>query len=191
MPLFKELPTVSTASIRQIEQPADAGEPSLHSRATEAFTDFTKQNPLMLEQNTSIDHAREIMNRTHVRLQLVVDAQETFRGVITLEDLMSPKVITAKENSRLMQHELTVSQVMTPRSALRAIDSRDFATAKIGDIVATMKKYGEQYVLVVDSVRGSIRGIVSASDIARKMHVPIVISERANSFSDICRAMAH
>ena len=190
MPLFKELRTVSTAAIKQIEQLEDNVTASLHSRATEVFTDFTTQNPMMLEQNTSIEDAREMMRRTHVKLKLVIDMHETFRGVITLEDLESAKVIKEMENHGLRCHELTVAHVMTPRSALRAIDSRDFVNATIGDVLATMKKYGEQHVLVVDTQRGSIRGIVSASNIARKMHAPITISERANSFSDIYRAVA-
>jgi CBS domain-containing protein len=190
MPIFKELPTVSTAAIRQIEQPSTTVTPSMHSLAKEVFTDFTMQTPMMLEQHTGIDDAREMMRRTHSRLKLVIDAQETFRGVIALEDLVSAKVMTEMKNHGLRRHELTVAHVMTPRSALRAVDSRDFATATIGDVLATMKKYGEQHVLVVDIQRGAIRGIVSASDIARKMHVPITISERANTFSDIYRAVA-
>ena len=190
MPLFKELRTVSTAAIRHIEQPADSAEPSLHTLATAVLTDFSKQNPLMLEQNTSIDEAIEIMNKTHVSMKLVIDGQETFRGLITLDDLLSAKVMKGMEHGRLRRHELTVAQVMTPRSELQAIENNVFAAATIGDVLATMKKYGVQHLLVVDSPRGCVRGLVSASNIARRMHVPIVISERANSFSDICRAVA-
>lgn len=189
MPIFKEIRTLSTASIKEIQQPADIVTPTLHSPAAEVFTDFTRQNPLMLEQSTSIADAREMMKRTHVKLKLVIDSNEAFHGVITLEDLMSAKVVQAMEKTGLSRFELTVKQVMTPRSALHAIDIRDFELASIGDIVATMKKYGDQHVLVVDMKLGSIRGIVSANDIARRMHVPIIINERANSFSDICRAV--
>jgi len=162
----------------------------LHTLATAVLTDFSKQNPLMLEQNTSIDEAIEIMNKTHVSMKLVIDGQETFRGLITLDDLLSAKVMKGMEHGRLRRHELTVAQVMTPRSELQAIENNVFATATIGDVLATMKKYGVQHLLVVDSPRGCVRGLVSASNIARRMHVPIVISERANSFSDICRAVA-
>jgi CBS domain containing-hemolysin-like protein len=189
MPSFRKIRTLSTASIIEIQQPADIVVPTLHSPAAEVFTDFTRQNPLMLEQTTTIADAREMMKRTHVKLKLVIDSNEAFQGVITLEDLMSAKVVQAMEKTGLSRFELTVKQVMTPRSALHAIDIRDFELASIGDIVATMQKYGDQHVLVVDMKRGSIRGIVSANDIARRMHVPIIINERANSFSDICRAV--
>jgi CBS domain containing-hemolysin-like protein len=130
------------------------------------------------------------MKRTHVKLKLVIDSNESFRGVITLGDLMSAKVVQAMEESGLSRFELTVKQVMTPKSALHAIDIRDFELASVGDIVSTMKKYGDQHVLVVDPKRASIRGIVSANEIARRMHAPVIIAERANSFSDIFKAVA-
>ena len=190
MSVFKELRTVSTAAIKEIQQPIDAVQANMHSHATEIFTDFTLQSPLVLEQATTIASAREMMKRTHVKLKLVIDSHDAFRGVITLDDLMSAKVMKAMERSGLTLQELTVEHVMTPRSALHAIESRDFAMASIGDVLATMKKFGEQHVLVVDSQLGVVRGIVSANDIARKIHIPIVISERANSFSDIYRAIA-
>jgi len=187
---FRELRILSTAAMGDIQHPEDVVTLDLHSPATAVFTDFTRQSPLMLEQSTSVVAAREMMKRTHVKLKLVIDSHEHFRGVITLEDLMSTKVMRGADQSGLRQHELTVAQVMTPRSALHGIDIRDLSSACIGDVLATMKKYGEQHVLVVDQQLGSIRGIVSANDIARRLHVPIVISEKANSFSDIYRAVA-
>jgi CBS domain containing-hemolysin-like protein len=190
MQTFKELRTLSAATMLDIQCPEDVVTLDLQSPATAVLTDFTLQSPLMLEQSTSIDTAREMMRRTHVKLKLVIDSHEHFRGVITLEDLMSTKVMRGVDQSGLGRHELTVAQVMTPRSELHGIDIRDLNNASIGDVLATMKKYGEQHVLVVDSSKGSIRGIISANDIARRLHVPIVISERANSFSDIYRAVA-
>lgn len=185
----KELPTRPLHSVRYIERPPSPTVTDLESPATEILTDFNRQTPLMLEQGTSIDEAREMMRKTHVKLKLVIDAQEEFRGVISLEDLVSVKVMEAMSQTGLPRNELTVAHVMTPRSRLRAIDFDDFSHATVGDILATMQKYGEQHVLVVDTQRESVRGIVSANDIARRMHIPVVISERANSFSDIYRAV--
>ena len=191
MPLFKEVHTVSTASIKSIQQPVDRESLSMHSRATDVFTDFARHSPLVIERSTGIQDALQMMARTHVKLKLVIDAQESFRGVLTLDDLMSARVLRAMEASGLRRNELTVGHVMTPRSALRAIDISDFAVAKIGDLVATMKKYGEHHILVVDMQSLCVRGIVSANEIARRMNTPVVISERANSFTDIFHAVAH
>lgn len=190
MPAFKELDTIFTSTIRNIQRPVAVSALRLHSPAMEVFTDFTRQNPLMLEQNTSIDGAREMMKSTHIKLFLVIDIHESFRGVITLEDLLSEKVMKEMGQFRLRRNELTVEQVMTPKSRLRAINFNELQLRNVGDLLDTMQKSGERHVLVVDTQSFSIRGIVSAHSIARMMHVPIVISERAVSFSDICKAVA-
>jgi DeoR family transcriptional regulator, catabolite repression regulator len=190
MSLLNEAEPLFTANIHDIQRPSSTNELSLLSPAMDVFTDFTQQHPLMIEQNTSIDEAREIMRRTHTKMFLVIDAQESFRGVISLDDLESEKVIKEMGRSKLRRKELTVEFVMTPRNRLRAIDFRKFELSTIGDILARMKKYGEHHVVVVEPQNSSVRGIVSAYGIARRMHAPIVISERALLFSDIYKAVA-
>jgi len=188
MSVFKDLKPLMSSTIREIQRPSAIKPLSVHSPAMEVFTDFSKQQPLMLEQNTSIDDAREIMRRTHTKLFLVIDAQEAFRGVISLNDLVSESVLKEMERSRLPRHELTVERVMTPKSQLRAIDFAEFKLANVGEVLARMHKFGEQHVIVVETDSASIRGIVSAHAIARRMHAPIVIAERAVTFSEIYRA---
>ncbi len=190
MSISQAVDPLFTTTIRTIEQPSAASELTPESPATEVFNDFTRQNPMLLEQHTSIDEAREIMRRTHTRMFLVIDSQESFCGVITLDDLLSEKVMKKMALSRLRREELTVAYVMTPRNRLRAIDFRTFQLASIGDILSRMQDYGEQQLIVVDTQRASIRGVVSAHGIARRIHTPLVINERAVRFSDIYTTMA-
>ena len=79
---------------------------------------------------------------------------------------------------------------MTPKNRLQAIDFKIFQQATVGDLLARMKKYGEQHMVVVDTSDDSIRGLVSAHGIARRMHSPVVINERAVLFSEICQTIA-
>jgi len=190
MSVLNAIDPLFTTTIRDIQRPSTLSELTLQSRAIEVLTDFTRQQPMILEQNTSINDAREIMRRTHTKMFLVVDAQESFRGVISLDDLVSEKVMTKMDVSQLRGDELTVEFVMTPRNRLHAIDFKVFQLATIGDVLARMHKYGEQHMIVVDTRSESVRGIVSAHGIARRMHTPVVINERAVLFSDICKAMA-
>ena len=189
MSVFKNLNTLPASSIRDIQRPASIKQLSLESSAMEVFTDFSQQPPMMLEQNTPIDDARAIMRSTHTKLFLVINAQESFRGVITLNDLVSELVMKEMDRSRLSRNELTVEQVMTPRSKLRAIEFADYQLARIGDVLNRMEKYGEQHMIVVETESASVRGIVSAHGIARRMHAPVTISERAVSFSEIYSAI--
>lgn len=190
MSALHELEPSFTSTIRHIQRPAVVNVLSLHSPAMEVFTDFCRQQPLMVEQNTTVDIAREMLRRTHAELFLVIDAQETFRGIVSQDDLESEKVIQEMGQSRLRRSDLTVERVMTPRDRLRAIDFREFQLANIGDVLARLQENGEQHLLVAETKKPSIRGLVSADGIARRMHAPVVISERALSFSDICRTIA-
>jgi CBS domain containing-hemolysin-like protein len=184
MTVFKELDSVFTSTIRDIQRPAAMRPLSMHSPAMEVFIDFTLQQPLMLEQSTTIDMARQMMKSMQSTLFLVIDSHESFQGVISLADMVSEQVTQLIAQSRLQWNELTVEQVMTPQSDLRAIDFAELKLANIGDLVAAMEKFGERHLIVVDKQNRSLRGIVSAHSIARRMHEPFVISERSVTFSD-------
>jgi len=189
MNTFKVLKTLSLADISTIERPTDNEHLNLNSPAYEVFTDFNQHIPLMLEQSTSVNDAIALMKRTHVKLKLVIDSRESFRGVISLADLLSVRVMRAAQETGLSRNDLTVAQVMTRREALHAININDLASSRIGDLLATMKNFGDQHVLVVDPGKGSIRGMISASDIARRLHIPVSINARANSFSEVYQAI--
>lgn len=186
---YKRLSTLSLADFVDIEQPENGLPHNAKSPATDVLTDFLRARPLMIEQSTSLETAREMMKRAHVRLKIVIDRDEHFKGLISLQDLLSVKVMQASERTGLSPAELTVEDVMTPRARLHAIDILQLQRASIGDLLLTMKSFGDQHVLVVDSTRRRIRGLVSSSDIARALHVPVDISERASSFAEIYSAV--
>lgn len=186
---MKDLKTCSLAGITKILSPTAPPDLTVASPAASVFTDFESEPPLMLEQDVGIDYAIDMMKREHVRLKLVIDHDEQFRGVITLADLLSVKVMRACERTGLVRADLTMAHIMTPRDALQAIDYRQLLHATIADVLATMRSHGEQHVLVLDNEHCAIRGIVSASDIARRLNLPIVIKERATSFAEIFDAV--
>jgi predicted transcriptional regulator len=186
---FKKVCTESLATIDEIQRPDSEENVDIYSPALEVMTDFSATRPLMIEQNTGILAAKELMQKIHVRLMLVIDSQESFKGVISLADLSSVKVMQSRAGTGLGVNELTVAELMTPRDALHAIDIQKVHRSNIGDIVSTMKAFGDQHMLVLDSRHSRIRGIISTTDISRRLHVSVDISERANSFSDIVRAV--
>lgn len=185
----KRLPTLSLSMVEVIQRPESDRRIDLNSPAQEILTDFKYTQPFMIEQSTSLAIAREMMKRAHVRLKLVIDREERFRGLISLSDLLSVKVMQAAKKTGLGVDELTVADIMTSRSDLHAIDYRQIEHATIGDVLVTMKTFGDQHVLVVDSRKNCIRGIVSSSDIARTLQVAVDISERACSFAQIYQAV--
>jgi CBS domain-containing protein len=189
MEKHKILPTNPLTNIQKIQRPESKESLDLDSPAQEILTDFEVSRPLMIEQSVTIAAAKEMMSRAHVRLNLVIDKEEHFKGVVTAADLMSVKVIQARERTGLSVDDLTVDEVMTNKDSLHAIEIKQFQHATIGDILFTMKAFGDQHVLVLDSTRNCIRGIVSSSDIARVLHESVYISQRASSFADIYNAV--
>lgn len=182
---YRTLETIGLGHITAIQQPADTGDIDLDSLAFEVFTDFRLQQPFMLEQSVGIEQAREMMQREHVRRKLVIDVDEHLRGVISLKDLVSSRVMQVMEATNLKREDLTVGDVMVRTTSLKAVELKDFEHARIGDILMTMKAFGEEHVLVVDTENQALRGMVSSTDIARKLHQRVSIDERATSFSEI------
>lgn len=185
----KQLLTAALTGVSKILQPQFAETITLDSLAYEVLTDFNIARPLMIEQSTALVTAKELMTRAHVHLQIVIDHEENFKGVITFSDLCSVKVMQAKERTGLGMTDLCVADVMTNKDALHGINMQQLSHATIGTILATMKVIGKQHLLVLDSEQNCIRGILSSSDIARALHESVHISERASSFSDIYQAI--
>ncbi len=190
MSVLHELEPSFTSTLRDIQRPACANHLTLHSPAMEVFTDFCRQQPQLLEQNTTVEVARELMRRTHTELFLVIDAQETFKGLLSHEDLESEKVMRAIWHTGLRRTEVTVDSVMTPRHHLHAIDFREFQLANLADVLTRMRRDGLSHLIVADLKRPSIRGMVSADAIMRRLRAPATASDRTVSFSDLCRAIA-
>jgi hypothetical protein len=90
--------------------------------------------------------------------------------------------------------ELTVADLMTPRSAIDVLEIDTVLRADVGDVVATLRESGRQHALVVDRDRLTgeeyVRGIFSATYIGRRLGVPIVIFETAHTFAQIESALA-
>lgn len=189
---FNTLKTVGLGTVEIIHRPlTEDAEINLDSSAREVFTDFTLEQPFMLEESTKVDQTIEMMQREHVRRKLVIDSNEHLRGVVSLADLMSSKVIKALEVTGLKREDLTIASVMVHKDTLQAVELKEFEHARIGDLLMTMKQFGEEHLLVVDGASNELCGIVSTTDIARKLHQAVTIDERATTFSEIYASFAH
>ena len=77
---------------------------------------------------------------------------------------------------------------MTAQEHLEVLSMNDVRAAKVGHIVATLKRSGRQHAIAVDQdARGrqTVRGLFSATQVARQLGVVISTSEIARTFSEI------
>lgn len=175
------------ASYYQAEaQPARAV--SLESQALEVMTDLKRVQAVSISADATLSSASKAMMRNTVRSLLVADEKRCILGIITSTDLLGEKPMLFVRERGIRFKEVLVRDVMTPRERLEVLNMADVRTAEVGHVVATLKRAGRQHALVAEvdaSGRQMVRGIFSASQIARQLDTPILTPEVASTFAEI------
>jgi len=129
-----------------------------------------------------------------VRLLLVVDADRRVQGIVTANDVLGEKPVKTAVQRGVPRSEVRVRDIMTPRATLEALEIREVEAATVGHVVATLKAAGRQHTLVVDlDAKGQqrVRGVFSATQIARQLGIAITIEVVARTFADIEASLGH
>ncbi len=186
---MKPLELKPIGTIDHLVRPEEFSDITWESSALEVFTDFRYHVPLVIDHSIPALQAVFRMRKAHVNLMLVIGADDDFEGTISAGDLSEQELIqhTSKGRSR---DDLTVGDLMQPREELQALEYSSLVNASIKDVVETLKQNGRKHCLVLDSEQHHIRGLISSSDIARRMHIPIEISHQ-NTFVDLFNTIRH
>ncbi len=182
---YNALKTVTLADYAQILVSERAEHVDLNSPARLVVTDFLDSEPLTMDLDVAVDEAIQAMRKAHVRSILVTDNQALFRGIITVADLESRKVLSLAASSGQSRSDLTIGDLMMPRDKLVGVPMEAIEQGTIGELLQTLKNEGRPHMLVVDPVHKSVRGIISASDIARRLRISVEINQRATSFKEL------
>ncbi|MEQ9451269.1 MAG: CBS domain-containing protein [Pseudomonadales bacterium] len=181
------LPTKSVGTITRVASPERDQNTSLESPALEVFTDFRQHQPLLIDADVSVEEVERHMIRAHVKLKLVLDAQDQLLGVVSFRDLRGERY-QHLIGQGTAPSAIKVRDVMTPRAELRALAYAELTDARVGDVVETLRSEHCQHFVVIDEELEAVRGLLSASDLARRLHVPIEITH-APTFAEICHAV--
>lgn len=193
---YKELPEVKLDRCASYYQ-ADthrAQRVDLDSPAIEVMTDLKRVQAITIGPDASIEAANMAMLRNNVHSLLVADEKRCILGVITSTDTLGEKPTQAVRERAIRYDELQVRDIMTPRDRLEVISLSAVLVAEVGHVVATLRCSGRQHALVADddaSGRQMIRGIFSASQIARQLGAPLPTHQIATTFAEIEAAIAH
>lgn len=167
---------------------------SLESQALEVMTDLKRVQAVSISADATLTSASKAMMRNTVRSLLVADEKRCILGIITSTDLLGEKPMQFVRERGVRFEEVRVRDVMTPRERLEVLDMNDVRCAEVGHVVATLKRAGRQHALVAEmdaSGRQMVRGIFSASQIARQLGTPIHTPEVASTFAEIEAIIAH
>ncbi|MFT6976960.1 MAG: CBS domain containing-hemolysin-like protein [Shewanella psychromarinicola] len=187
--IVKKLALYPVEKIDELTSPDVHEDISVLSSALNVFTDFKKVTPLVIESNTSAVNVEHLMQKSHVRLKLVIDNADRFIGLISFESLHNQEILKRVAAGH-QREQLSVADFMIPKEDLKAIDYEDLSYARIGDVIETLKSAGQQHCLVLDRVNHAICGVLSANDIARRLKLAVDVST-PNSFASIFEVISN
>jgi CBS domain-containing protein len=166
---------------------------TLDSPAIDVMTDLSQIAAVTIEGSAVLALANDYMIARGVRSLFVVTPEGRVSGLITASDVLGERPVRVSRARGVGRNELQVADVMTPIDAVAAIKFEDVRAAKVGHIVASLSQAGRQHGLVAEirsASEVSIRGIFSATQIARQLGVSLQIPELATTFSEVEQALA-
>jgi predicted transcriptional regulator len=123
----------------------------------------------------------------------VINQDRKVLGIVTATDIFGEKPVMAASQRAIRRGEVLVKDIMTPQERLEVLSMSDVSASKVGHIVSTLQRSGRQHAMVVDTDtkgRQTVRGLFSATQIARQLGVAIPTSEIARTFSEIEASLA-
>lgn len=173
----------------QIPEPGMPRHVDARSPAVEVMTDLHRVPAATVAGTFSLDDARRAMVLRGVRMLFIIDDKRSVTGLVTATDLLGEKPVTHARERGVKAADLVVSDIMTSVDSLDAFSLADVLNAQVGDVVEALRALGRQHALVVESVDAgvlpAIRGIFSASQIARQMGIAPFGGELARTFAEI------
>lgn len=157
------------------------------SYALEVMTDLQFVPAATTRAEVSVASASQKMIARGVRQLLVVDSADDVIGLITARDLEGRRIEEALNSTGVSLQELKVRDVMTSEVEVMPLEA--VLHARVGDIIESLKHSGRQHALVLDAApftgKSMIRGIFSASQIARQLGIGSEQHDLSRTFAQI------
>lgn len=167
--------------------PQQYSDVNLRSPAVSVFTDFRQHEPVVIDGMMRAVDAAAALRQSQPRLRLVVDGSGEFVGTVTLRELSEVNLLRWVAAGTARQ-DILVMDVMKHRNQLRALWYDDVRHATVRDVIDTLRCSGENHCLVVEGATHSIRGLIAASDVERRLHVQLP-ADRLRTFAEIFAAL--
>lgn len=145
---------------------------TLEDSAQNVMTDLKRVAVVNVRSKTPMEKANAKMIRYGVRTLLVLDDTDKVVGLITATDILGEKPIRFLQTMGGTHADIMVRDIMTSARELEVLDMDLVTKAKVGEVLATLKKTGRQHALVIEAnIDGSqtVRGLFSSTQIARQL----------------------
>lgn len=146
----------------------DPADPAIH-----AITDFTRERPVTIDEESQIDAALGDMIHLGVRAMLVMRDQRIV-GLITSYDIQGERPLQFLQSSNYSRHQdIRVGHIMTPWDKLLAMTWETIQTARAGDLLQMLDESALTHLLVIEDGKKNsspmVRALVSRARLARQM----------------------
>ncbi len=192
---YSELPSIHLKAGAGYARPVQvlAERVKLSDPALSVMTDLSRVSLVTTRAKTSMDKANAKMIRYGVRMLLVLDDNEELAGILTATDVLGEKPLRFLQNMGGTHADIMVRDVMSTLRELTAMRMSDVEKARVGDVVASLKKLHRQHALVVREDAGGnqvVSGLFSITQIARQLGVEVQNFELASTFTEIENAIS-
>lgn len=163
------------------------------SPAIDVMTDLRLVAAATIAPETPLAEANQAMILRGVRSLFVVDSNRAMIGMLSATDLLGETPVKIAAQRGMRPTDLSARDLMTPIGAVEAVSVDRVMRAEVGHVVATLKRSGRQHLLVVQTESDGkvcVRGLFSASQIARQLGIPMHAGEVARTFAEIEAALA-
>ena len=152
-------------------------------------TNWTGSEGETLPIFASVAEANQTMIGRGVRALFVIAGTPEVLGIVTATDVLGERPLSFAQSRNIHYDEITVRDIMTSEDRLEVLHLDDVMTARVGDVVATLRRSGRQHALVVDTVEGTapvICGMFSLTQIGRRLGIPPQqVHDIARTFAEI------
>lgn len=183
------LPLYKTDAADTLVWPVIENPISKSSSAMVVFTDFKQYTPHVINASEPAIKVENIMRQSHVRMMLVVNADNEFIGVVTADDVDEQHIMQRTVELNVTREELQVRDFTQLKTSLMSFDFNELVRSSVGDVIETLKDYGQHHCLVLDRNNHEVRGVISVSDIARGLKAPLNIQDKP-TFSQLIQVLA-
>ena len=160
--------------------------------AVGVMTDLSQVAPHLTQRFIPINEALTTMMRQGVRLLLVSDDHDQAIGLITSRDIGGDKPRRILSKAGGVWNDLRVADLMTLRPRLEALLMEDVVSARVGDIIATLRQVNRQHTLVIendsDTCQAIVRGIFSLSQIGLQLGLDIDPIRQPTTYAELEKA---
>ncbi|MDH5656688.1 MAG: CBS domain-containing protein [Spirochaetia bacterium] len=141
--------------------------------AISVMTDLKEVQAITATESLKIDDALKVMIEKGVRMLFVVDLRNDIIGLITTNDISGEKPVQLSSQTGVLRSEIQVKDIMIPVDKIDIVEIKDVSSARVGDIVETLKSVNRRHVIVVDNQgtnnAKTIRGIFSMTKIEKQL----------------------